>query len=502
LDSAITKLMFGLQQTLRSLRYESEIFVEQRDPELADRVFQGSDLPSRGNYALIIHQSPDHDDFDRLAALPARKILMYDRLASPERHADGQDSADREEDTALDQLPRSPQRVRIAWVSTWEVRCGIAEHSKSLLQPLIDRSDTSIADLRILCDDRTPFFELSRWVRAVPCWNGIEPGMERLCREVSMSDADVVVIQHQPGLIKWDGLVELLNDTRVRHRAIVVALHATRRLLDLEPDECAVVVNALNGVSKVLVHCTADVDLLKRYGLASNVTLFPLGADAQYCLPLVRALREKDRIAIGCYGFFLPGKGISRLIEAFAILRKTWPKLRLQLTNADYAEISRTEIKRCRDLASKLGVLDAIEWDTTFYTHEQSMLKLAQCDLIVLPYNDSRESASAALHSAMASGVPIAVTPISIFDDAGAAVFRFDGMDVSSVAWGIDALLRDTDLRAKIQLAATQWLIERNWSKLSRRHRDMLIGLAPLATPIAGESDLTRARRGADIRVR
>jgi glycosyltransferase involved in cell wall biosynthesis len=371
-----------------------------------------------------------------------------------------------------------PGRLRIAWVSTWDVRCGIAEHSRSLLEPWIDQPNGPCVELTILCDDRTPPSTLTEHIKVLPCWNGVDPGTDRVSLAVSDVDADLVVIQHQPGLIKWSELLELLNDPHVKDRKIVVELHAVPDLADLEPDSRAAVMDSLRRVARILVHRPSDIDLLQRLGGVSNVALLPLGADRQFCVPLTRSLTEKSKIVIGCYGFFLPGKGIDRLIEAFAILKRSWPGLWLQLTNADYSEASSGEIARCRDLAGKLGVLGVIEWDTAFHTHEESMLKLAQCDLIVLPYEANKESASAALHSAMASGVPIAVTPVSVFDEAEQAVFRFADTDVRSIAKGIDDLLRSRDLRYSTQIKAAAWLTERNWAASSRRLQDLLMDLS------------------------
>jgi hypothetical protein len=71
------------------------------------------------------------------------------------------------------------------------------------------------------------------------------------------------------------------------------------------------------------------------------------------------------------------------------------------------------------------------------------MLRLAECDLLVLPYDESKESSSASLRSAMASGVPVAATPIAHFENAGTAIHRFDTVNVASTVAGIDLLLRD-----------------------------------------------------------
>jgi glycosyltransferase involved in cell wall biosynthesis len=378
---------------------------------------------------------------------------------------------------AIDIMLDRPRALRISWISTWDVECGIAEYSNFLLESVVDDYSAS-GELTILCDDRTPASAPGALPRVRPCWNGRDKDASELARAVSVSDPDVLVIQHQPGLISWQRLVGLLTDPRVRNRAIVVTFHAAQRLSDLDPAEQASIVAALRNVSRILVHRLADVNFFKGLGLVSNVTLFPQGAPAYAGAAPVRPLTTDQAAIVGCYGFFLPGKGIDRLIEAAARLRQTWPKLRLRLINAEYSDASLREVSRCQQLARRLGIADAVDWDTTFHPHEESLRRLRQCDLIVLPYEESRESSSAALRSAMASGVPVAVTPVSIFEEAAEAIHRFARNDVEAIASGVDGLLRDEGLRRQLQQGAEQWLAERSWHDLSRRLFGMLNGLA------------------------
>jgi glycosyltransferase involved in cell wall biosynthesis len=92
------------------------------------------------------------------------------------------------------------------------------------------------------------------------------------------------------------------------------------------------------------------------------------------------------------------------------------------------------------------------------------------------------ESSSAAVRSAMASGVPVAVTPAAIFQEAGSAVYRFNDFDVASTVAGIDQLLRDQAARSSHQLAASAWLEERSWAVQGERLRNMLFGLRASST--------------------
>ncbi len=384
---------------------------------------------------------------------------------------------DRVRSAAIDMMLDRPRALRISWVSTWDVECGIAEYSNFLLESIIDDYSAGSGELTILCDDRTPASAPGARPRVRPCWDGRDTDAGELARAISVSDPDVLVIQHQPGLISWQRLVGLLTDHRVRNRAIVVTLHAAQRLSDLDPAERASIIDALRNVARILVHRVADVNFFKGLGLVSNVTLFPQGAPDYAGATPVRSLTPQQAPVVGCYGFFLPGKGIDRLIEAAARLRQAWPKLRLRLINAEYSDASLREVSRCQELARQLGVADAVEWDTTFHPHEESLRRLRRCDLIVLPYEESMESSSAALRSAMASGVPVAVTPVSIFDEAAEAIHRFARNDVQAIASGIDSLLRDERLRSHLQGRAEQWLAERSWHEVSRRLFGMLQGL-------------------------
>ncbi|SEE95443.1 methyltransferase, FkbM family [Rhizobiales bacterium GAS191] len=81
---AVTNAMFIMQRLLRRLGYRSEIFVEHRDPRLADRLLEIGDLPYGDDYALIVRHSTGYDAFPAIMSLPAPKILIYHNITPPE----------------------------------------------------------------------------------------------------------------------------------------------------------------------------------------------------------------------------------------------------------------------------------------------------------------------------------------------------------------------------------------------------------------------------------
>lgn len=365
--------------------------------------------------------------------------------------------------------------MRLAWVSTWDVRCGVAEYSRFLLNG-IQATDPTL-QTTIICDSRAAV-PVSAEMPVRAGWTIMDPGTaETLAREIAALDADVVVIQHQPGLIDWSHLRHLLRDRRVRGRTAVVTLHSAARIMEISGEERAAMIAALRGIARVVVHRIADLNLLKELGLTENVTLFPHGTPVRSAVPAARSLSERDAPLLGCFGFLTPGKGISRLIEAAAMLRARWPRLRLRLLNALHPLSSDAELLHCRSLAGALGIADAIEWETDFLPLEECQRRLAQCDLIVLPYDESPESASGAIRVALASGAPVAVTPVAIFAELGDAVYRFSGLKPEDVAHGIETLLRDRAVRARCQDRAATWLEAHAWDRLGGRFRGMLQGL-------------------------
>jgi len=373
-------------------------------------------------------------------------------------------------------LRRSLRRVRISWVSSWNVRCGVGEYSRQLLAARPEEG----AQIRVLCDRRTPAVEAeaqSFW----PCWElGAPDTLQRLAQAIAADDADAVMIQHQPGLLSFPTLAALLRHRALAGRVVAVTLHNTLHLLDLEADERAAVVEACRSTDLLLVHTLADLHRLQDLGLSGNVRLLPHGVAAPLdALSAPRHLRpETDAPLIGCYGFFLPGKGIDVLIEALALLRRRWPLSRLLLVNAEYGDpVSAAEISRCRALAHEFGVADAVTFETGFLANQDSLARLRQCDVVALPYRPSKEASSAALRGVMTACVPVAVTPVGLFDEAGDSVLRFDDLTASSVAGGLDRLLGDPQLRDTLRHAARRWVGARQWEDIASRLEGMITGL-------------------------
>ena len=380
-------------------------------------------------------------------------------------------------DLLVEGRPDPQHSPTVAWVLSWGVACGIATYSKYLL----GRYPNAARDVTVLCDERTrlestvePGLPMAR-----VAWRLDDPtSAVRIAREIAAIGARAVVIQHQRGLIKSDVLAALLLDERLSGREVIVALHNPRELPDYEGWEA--LLRALAKASRVIVHGVPDLNLLKSWGIVDNAMLLPHGA----LRPALSRRPARDFSAsaapvIGTYGFFFPDKGNSVLIEAFAKIRGQWPGARLRMVTAEHpSQESAAEVARCRLLAQSLGLSDAVEWRTEYLEDDELLALLNACDLVVLPRRETPESASGAVRVAMASEVPVLVTPARIFSDLGDAVIRATGFDASQLSAAIAETLRDAKTRDQAVANADRWLEAHDWARMSERLHGMICGLA------------------------
>lgn len=368
----------------------------------------------------------------------------------------------------------TPRSARVAWVSTWNIPCGIATYSRFLLDNYRDAAKSVF----VICDERTEqlITPASPTARHGWRWASLDVA-PRIASTVAAIDAAAIVVQFQPGLLGWENLLPLLENEQVKGRTIVIVLHSLDGL-STRGDQAAIL-TALKKATRVLVHNVRELDALKGYGVFRNVTLFPHGAlPPTRNRPITRDLPRSSNPLIGAYGFFFPHKGFYDLIEALSETKKLWPSAKLRLVTSQYpSDASLQEITRCRQLAESLGISDSIEWNLDYLPDERSLSLLGECDLLVLPYRHTVESASGAVRVAMASRVPILVTPIPIFEEMGDALLRSETSSVASLADGISRVLSNSALRSSAVNRADSWLEAHSWAHVGRRIAGMISGL-------------------------
>jgi FkbM family methyltransferase len=396
---------------------------------------------------------------------------------------------------------RSPsaEEPRLGWVSTYNTKCGIASYSSHLIKALPWPAEVfaPLAQELIRPDDAS----VSR------CWAaGENDDLRELRAAIERSAVTALVVQFNYGFFNFGHFGKFLNDQVDAGRIVVVTLHATVDPRHVPHKMLADLVPSLRRCQRILVHSVGDLNRLKALGLVDNVTLFPHGVldwPAPIGLDSVGpAVGSGRTFIVASYGFFLPHKGLLELIEATAQLRAEGLPIRLRMVNAEYpVPESAAMIAKARTMVRERGLGDAVEMCTDFLSDEASLELLASADLIVFPYQQTGESSSAAVRYGLAAGRPVAVTPLAIFDDVAAAVFRLPGLAPPDLAAGIRHLLGElsadvVEVKARRDVADS-WRAQHAYPRLAARLGDVVagLGLDSARMPPAGKDQASEPDR-------
>lgn len=362
----------------------------------------------------------------------------------------------------------------VAWVTTWNVRCGIAAYARALSVAI------PVGAMTVFSSDINDMIAQDE-ENAVRCWlRGWDDTLDDLYQAIRATGVTVVVIQFNFGFFGLTNLGRLITRLAADGVGVHIFLHATADVV--HPDvtlSLRTIAEPLALANRLYVHSVGDLNRLKGFGLTGNVVLFPQGVTLpQETLTTARVDGSGGKL-IACFGYMLPDKGFAQLIEAFGLLRETHPELRLLMLNAAYpAFVSDEEQRQCRAAIGNSPHRDAITLVTDFLSDDEVHARLREADLIVFPYQKSGESSSAAVRFGLASGRPVACTPLSVFRDVAAATHQLPGITPKALAAGISTLLEDENRIRDVSERQAAWLAQHDWQMLSKRLWNILCSTA------------------------
>ena len=340
-------------------------------------------------------------------------------------------------------LPTHKKEPTIAWVSTWNVKCGIAVYSQTLVaclpkQPTLICANVTEEKLSVDADN------VHR--------NWTENDLSTIAAEVEAQSIDVIVIQFNYFFYNYQKLSALIDELTAQGKKVIIELHSTQDP-DFAPEKALLhLLPSFKKCATIFVHSVKDVNRLKQIGLIHHVNLFPHGINA---LPLVleqgiaepllsQAIQNPHCFVLATYGFFLPHKGLIEMIYALKSLLDAGEHCHLLMLNAEYpANESANIIEQATQMIAQLGLENHITLNTEFLSDAKSLGYLSQADLIVFPYQATGEAASAAARYGITVQKPVAITPLSIFDDIKDVCFQLPGTDTSNIVAGLQSLISD-----------------------------------------------------------
>jgi len=333
------------------------------------------------------------------------------------------------------------RKIRLAWVSTYNVACGLATYSEQLLQFF----DKEIFDITIIGNNQPPIRQdPTNMVRLWSDWGG---PLEDVKNYTLKNGFDAVLFNFHHSLMDLSNLADTLDSL---HDAAIHTYLVLHKTID-EPRNGSFVslrdiADALQSCTCLIVHTLDDVERLRTFGLTDNVVLLPHGVVETPWLnaAVTRSLLGLNNFGpiIGTFGFVTPLKGLRELIHAFALTLRKYPNALLLMLNAEFPTAEcRAERDTCLMLIRELGIKDRVQFINEFLDPDEMQFLLSACDAIIFAYQHSNESASGAVRVGLASGRPVGTTPLPIFSDLSELVHQFSGTSAADIAGGISTIL-------------------------------------------------------------
>jgi glycosyltransferase involved in cell wall biosynthesis len=376
-------------------------------------------------------------------------------------------------DSFITELEDAAETPRVAMVTTWNARCGIAENTRNI----VDNANDAIF-FEILANEESDVIDPARETGIVRNWRDRwHPDLGELREALRLTDADVVHFQFNFGFFELCHLADLI-DGLLPERGVVITFHRTKDVdIDGELVSLQSIRPVLDRVDRLIVHQEADAAVLADLGLSHNVRIAPLGASPPPEITYAEAreaLGLGARPVIGTFGFLLPHKGTIELIQAIDALRPEFPDVCLIALCARYPVLDSDEYEaRVRDEIAARHLAENVLLITDYLPDDVSRAILRGVDAIVLPYGHTEESSSAALRFILPLERPIVVTDEPIFSDCRPWLLPVDPTDPRGLEDAIRRVLTDPELKADLADRAATGARRFRWSRVVADHREI-----------------------------
>lgn len=376
---------------------------------------------------------------------------------------------------SFERIANKKNELNMGMVTTWNIKCGIAEYSRYLLGAVPDLSVTIFANL--VDTNELIYTDGSNVVR---CWKNYEDNLDNLYSEIILRNLGMIHIQFNFGLFNLKSLSNIIDKLVDKNIRILITFHSTQdAIIGNQRIALKDYVDRLNCVDKIIVHTKGDLDYLKHLGL-KNVTLLPQGYKLFEDEDKINIRNELDiynSIIISNFGFLLPHKGVLETIKAISILKPEYQDVLLLILGSTYptGDVSLNYLNDCRKEVDKLNLKTNVLFITDYLEEEEIIDLLHISDIVVLPYKNTQESSSASIRFALTSCRPTIVTDQSIFKEFGDEVYKIEKCQPKLISKAVKDIFSDQKLSNKLIDASKRRCKAESWDVVGKNYRNILV---------------------------
>lgn len=355
----------------------------------------------------------------------------------------------------------------VAMVSTWNSKCGIAEFTRFQIDATKYKAQYEIfpnEGVDLLRKDES-------FVRNRLWFNASDKNINPLIEALEYSLSDIIHIQFNFGFFNVNCLATLIEKLHEKKKIIVQFHKTTDAVLGGKRVSLKTIAKSLNKCTALIVHQKQDVDVLKGFGV--NTDIIHVISHGQIIYPYVPANVQQKRLGytskhiIGSYGFLLPHKGIKEVIEAIPLIKKEIPDIfYIATTSIHDSDDSRNYYRECLKTISNLHLEDNVKLIGDYLSNDDAIEQLQACNICVMPYKPTGESASGAVRFVAAANRPLITTKQPIFEEYNDSSLQIEECTPEAIAKAVIKLFNsdNSTLIKNIQ----NHVNETAWSKVGK----------------------------------
>jgi glycosyltransferase involved in cell wall biosynthesis len=373
----------------------------------------------------------------------------------------------------------------VGFVSTYPpTQCGLATFTRALLTSMVEADPMRRVGVVQVLEraTSTPPDELviERWV------HGDVASLRRAA--TALESFEAVVLQHEYGIFGGADGDEVLALLRQCGPPVITVLHTVlpaptigqRRVLE-EVCRLSSRVVVMTEAAKHRLHDVYHVDHHK-------TVVIPHGAPA----PTRRMIPSPDgRPFVLTWGLIGPGKGLENAIESMRAVSDLVPLPRYVIAGETHPKVKAASGEAYREsLIARVeaaGLGGIVEFDDTYRDLPALNELVAECDLVLLPYESREQVTSGVLVEAVAAGKPVVATA---FPHAVELLSRGPGVSVphddpAALGRAVRRVLTDPEVSARMHRAALRVGPELHWSAVAGRFGELIELLVPVRADAA-----------------
>jgi polysaccharide biosynthesis protein PslF len=293
----------------------------------------------------------------------------------------------------------------------------------------------------------------------------------------ALDEFDVAIVQHEFGIYGGADGDEILG---VLDRLTVPAIVVLHTVLSTPTRHQREVLEQVTGraAAVITMTMTAHTRLLNHYNVdAAKVGVIPHGAIDSTTIGVPR--HRLGAPTILTWGLLGPGKGIESVIDVLPQLRRLDRRLRYRVIGQTHPRVLERDGEAYRSAlvarAASRGVADMVDFEASYLGAASLQQVVAQCDVVVLPYESHEQVTSGVLIEAVAAGKPVVATAFPHAVELlgpGAGLVVPHG-DRPALADALCRVLLEPGLAASMADRSGRLAPELRWSSVAARYREL-----------------------------